>query len=112
MAAKRFGALDLAAGVDTVLMEGQTGYDSTVNVRFVNRNGSSVAIRLALVDAPALTALANLADEDYLEYDYNLMANCVIENTGIAVPAGFSLVARSDTDDVTVVAFGFEELLV
>ena len=107
--AKRFGALDLVANTYTVLMEGATGFNSTANVRFVNRNSTDVAIRLALVDAPAASAIASLSNEDYLEFDTQLMGNCVIENTGVAIPEGFSLVARSDTNDVTVVAYGFEE---
>lgn len=109
MVAKRFGALDLAATTDTVLMEGATGTNSTVNVRFVNRNSTAVAIRLALVDDVAATAVASLSPEDYLEFDVSLRGNGVIENTGIAVPANNSLVVRSDTTLVTAIAFGFEE---
>ncbi len=109
MAARRFGALDLLQNTYTVLMSGATEFSSTVNVRFVNRNSVSVRVRLALVDAPSAGALAALADEDYLEFDLELRANGVLENTGIAVPADYTLVVRSDTDDVTAVAFGFEE---
>lgn len=109
MAAKRFGALDLLQNTYTVLMSGATGFSSTVNVRFVNRNSVPVRVRLALVDAPAAGALAALADEDYLEFDLELRVNGVLENSGVAVPEDFSLVVRADTDDVTAVAFGFEE---
>lgn len=108
--AKRFGAEDLAATTDTILMTGGTGFNSTANIRFVNRNASSVKVRLALVDEPAGTALANLSDEDYLEYDVELRPNGVLENTGIPVPEGYTLVARSDTANVTVMAYGFEEV--
>jgi len=109
MTAKRFGALDLILNTDTLLMSGPTGFSSTVNVRFVNRNSTSVMIRLALVDEPAASALANLSAEDYLEFDIELRPNGVLENTGIVVPEDYSLVARSNTNDVTVIAFGFQE---
>lgn len=109
MTAKRFGALDLTSDTNTLLMSGAPGFSSTANVRFVNRNSSPVKVRLALVDEPAASAVANLSVEDYLEFDIEVRANGVLENTGIVVPANYSLVARSDTDDVTVVAFGFEE---
>lgn len=109
MTAKRFGALDLILDTDTILMSGPLGFSSTANVRFVNRNSSPVKIRLALVDEPAASALANLSTEDYLEFDIEIRANGVLENTGIVIPENFSLVARSDTNDVTVIAFGFEE---
>jgi len=106
---ERFGAVDLAATTDVVLMDSGANVDSTVNVRFVNRNASLVIIRLALVDEPSGTAVANLANEDYLEFDTTILANEVLENSGIVVPASHSLVVRSDTTGVTVVAYGFEQ---
>lgn len=113
MAAKRFGAVDLSvANMDTVLMDSGSSVDSTVNVRFVNRNASTVKVRLAIVDAPSGTAVANLSDEDYLEYDTEILANEVLENTGIVVPASYSLVIRSDTTDVNAIAYGFEQEVV
>lgn len=109
MTAKRFGALDLTLNTDTLLMSGPVGFSSTANIRFINRNSSPVKVRLALVDEPAASALANLSPEDYLEFDIDIRANGVLENTGVVIPENFSLVARSDTSNVTVVAFGFEE---
>ena len=107
--AKRFGALDLVADTYTVLMTGATGFNSTANIRFVNRNSSPVTVRLALVDEPAVDAITNLSVEDYLEFDVEIRANGVLENSGIPIPEGFTLVARSNTNDVTVMAYGFEE---
>ena len=112
MAARRFGALDLSATTPTVLMAGASNFDSTVNVRFTNRNATPVKVRLAMVDDIAANALASLADEDYMEYDIEIRANGVLENTGLAVPEDYSLVVESDTADVTVIAYGFEEQIV
>lgn len=109
MSGTRFGALDLTANTDTELMSGPVNFTSTVNVRFVNRNTSSVKVRLALVDAAAGLAVAALSDEDYLEFDATIKACEVLENTGLVVPEDFTLVARSDTEDVTAIAFGFQE---
>ena len=109
MTAKRFGALDLAATTDTVLMSGATGFSTTVNVRFVNRNATAAAVRLALVDADAGGALAALSLEDYLEYDVSIVGHGVLENTGIAIPADYSLVVRASVTNVTAIVFGFEE---
>ncbi len=108
--AKRFGALDLLANTNTVLMTGANGFNSTANIRFVNRNSTPVKVRLALVDAPLATALATLTDIDYLEFDIEIRANGVLENTGIPIPEDFSLVVRSDTNNVTAAAYGFEEV--
>ena len=109
MAAKRFGALDLQTTVEVILMSGTSGWDSTVNVRFTNRNTTPVKVRLAIVDAPAATALAALSDEDYLEYDIEIRGNGVLENSGLVVPENYSLVVKTDIVNVSVVAYGFEE---
>lgn len=109
MAAKRFGALDLQTTAYTLLMSGTSGWDSTVNVRFTNRNSSAVRVRMALVDAPAAGALAALSDEDYLEFDVEIRPNGVLENGGLVVPEDFSIVVKTDTANVSVTAYGFEE---
>lgn len=116
MAARKFGSVDLAANTDVVLMTGTPGYDSTVNVRFVNRNNEdspngavSAYIRLALVQGDSATAIANVTNADYLEYDAIIPPQDVLENTGLVVPDGYSLVVRSDTNYVNVIAYGFEE---
>lgn len=95
MAAKRFGALDLQTTVNVLLMSGTTSWDSTVNVRFTNRNSTPIKVRLALVDAPAAGALGALSDEDYLEYDVEIRANGVLENGGLVVPEDYSLVVKN-----------------
>ena len=109
MAAKRFGAVNLFQDVDTVLLEGAAGTNSTMNIRFVNRNTMTAYVRLALVDAPAAGALAALSVEDYLEWDAPIGAQDVFEELGIVVPAGYSIVVRANENDVNVVAYGFEE---
>ena len=109
MAARRFGALDLQTTNETLLMSGTSGWDSTVNVRFTNRNSTPVRVRLALVDAPAAGALAALSDEDYLEYDIEIRPNGVLENSGLVVPEDHSLVVKTDIVNVSVIAYGFEE---
>ena len=113
MAAKRFGALDLTTiNTDVVLMTGCAGWDSTVNIRFTNRTSGPVKVRMALVPFPSGTAVANLDDADYLEYDVEILANCVLENTGLALQGDNSFVVRTDTAGVSVVAYGWEEQLV
>lgn len=116
MTARRFGAFDLAADTDVVLMTGASGHNSTVNVRFVNRNHDNgpngainVFVRLALVPFDSGSAIGNLDNADYLEYEAIIPPQDVLEDTGIAVEAGHSLVVRSDTNLVNVVAYGFEE---
>jgi len=109
MASGRFGALDLMANNDVVLMEGLAGNDRVANIRFVNRNGISVTVSMALVPFPAATAIANLDPADYLEFDAQIGPNNILENTGIVVPTGFSIIVKSNTNNVNVIAYGFTE---
>lgn len=118
MAARRFGAVDLAANTYTVLMTGSSGKDSTVNIRFVNRNAPTtpsssgayhVLVRLALVPFDSSNAIANLDDSDFLEYDALIPPQDVLENSGISVEPGHSLVVWSDSNFVNAIAYGFEE---
>lgn len=91
-------------------MSSPANFDATANVRFVNRNPSvSVKVRLALVDAPAGSALSALSNEDHLEFDTEILPNGVLENTGIVVPENHTLVVRTNTLLVNAIAFGFEE---
>lgn len=110
MAGKRFAVLDITpTDTDLFLMEGVAANTSTVNVRFINRNSATVKVRMALVDDVQADAVANLIDEDHLEWDAEILANQILENTGIVVPAGYSIVVRSNTTGVGVIAYGFEE---
>jgi hypothetical protein len=110
MVAKRFGALDLVGGVDAELTTMPLSFQATMNIRFVNRSDSGTArVRLALVDAVAGSAIAALTPKDYLEYDAKVGVSDILEDTGIVVPAEYTLVVRSDNNDVSVIAYGFEE---
>ena len=105
MASGRLGAADLSATTNTSIYTVGADTLATVNVSICNRNASAVAVRLAHVDG----AIGALADEDYIEYDAVIPANCVLERTGVVMAATHSLIAYSDTANVSVVAWGFEE---
>lgn len=100
----RLGATaDLAAGADTLIHTVAAGQVATANIRFCNRNATAVKVRLAIGIG------ANPATADYIEFDQQIAANGVLENTGIVISAGENLWARSDTANVSVRAHGFEE---
>ena len=102
MASGRLGALDLAANSDTTLYAPSTGITSTVNINICNRNATDVSIRIAVISGI-------LANSDYIEYDVLVPGNGVLERTGIVVFAGQSIVVRSNTANVSVVCWGFED---
>lgn len=101
MASGKLGSADLAAATNALLCT--LDKVSTVNVRFANRNSTSVKIRLA-IGTGAEPALA-----DYLTYDLTLPANGIVEDMGIVVSVGESIWAYSSAADVSVRAHGFEE---
>jgi len=112
MAFRRFGSLNLQTTDYTWLATTASGYDSTINIRFVNRGANDAMVRLALVDEPQVTALSGLTDDDFLEYDAIIKPGGIIETTGLAVEAEFSLVVKTDTIDISVTAYGVEEQII
>lgn len=97
MASGRLSAVDLLAGVNTLLYTMPGGRAMNVSVRIVNRNTEDVTIRLALLDGD----LSTLADEDYIEYNTILRANGYIEHEVISMSQLQTLVGYSDTSNVT-----------
>lgn len=108
MPAKRFGAVDLTANTDTVLFQA-TGQQTVADVRFCNRNEDYANAWLAIVDASAATALANIEAEDWIEFNSPIAPKDILENSKLVIPTGFSVVVRSSVNNVNVVAYGFEE---
>lgn len=106
MAAKRFGALMLEADISTILVTTQNNYDSTINVIFVNQSSSDAEVFLSYVDS---NIIDDLSLEDYIVFAKNLEPNSTYEIKGIALEGGCSLVARSTIENVSVLAYGFEE---
>lgn len=107
MSSGRLGAVDLVATTNTLIYTGPANTIATVSANICNRNSTSVAVRLAVLDG----AIGTLSDEDYIEYDTPLNANGILERTGLVIGAGQTVVAYSDTADVSVQVYGWEELV-
>ena len=99
MASGKLGAADLAATTDTLLFT-SAATPQTFNVRFANRNATSVKVRIAIGTggAPATT--------DYVDYDVTVQANGILEDTGLVASSGEKVWVRSDTANVSVRAHG------
>ena len=99
MASGKLGSADLAAATDTLLFTaGAT--PQTFNVRFANRNVTSVRIRVAIGTG------ASPATTDYVDYDVILLANGILEDTGLVASSGEKVWVRSDNANVSVRAHG------
>ena len=103
MASGKLGSANLSAETDTLLFTAAAGKITTANIRWANRNLSSVKIRLAIGSG------ASPATTDYLEYDLTLTGNGITEDTGLILSAGEKCWVRSDTANVSVRAHGLEQ---
>ncbi len=99
MASGKLGSADLVAITDTLLFTAGVT-PQTFNVRFANRNNSGVKVRVAIGTggSPALT--------DYVDYDVPVIANGIMEDTGLVASSGEKIWVRSDTANVSVRAHG------
>lgn len=102
--------VDLASGVGSVLFSSGSDVDTTANIRVVNRNSVTVMVSVAIVAAPdPSSALADLADSDYIEFNAPVSANDILENTGLVLPPLHHVIVISSSDDVNAVAYGFTQ---
>ena len=93
----RLAAVDISAGINTLIytVPERTGeFSATLNI--CNRNDSDVVIRFAIVDG----VLADLADEDWIEYDVTIRAGGLIERSELKMKPGQSIIGYSDSGNV------------
>ena len=106
MATGFYGA-DLAATTNTTLATVTASTTSVGTINLVNRNTSSVAIRVAVA------ATGTPASSEYIEYDLTLTpkgtAGASYNNSGIIAQAGKNIVVYSDTANVTASYWHIEE---
>jgi hypothetical protein len=100
MASGKLGSADLGAGgADTLLFTAGVT-PQTFNVRFANRNAVAVKVRVAIGSG------ASAAAADYVDYDVSIVANGILEDTGLVASSGEKVWVRSDTANVSVRAHG------
>ena len=97
MPSGRLSAIDIIAGVSTLIYSAPGGRAIEVSVGICNRNTADARIRLALLDG----GLETLAAEDYLEYNTVLRSGGVIERTDLKMAAYQSLVGYSDISNIS-----------
>jgi hypothetical protein len=102
MAWKKLGAADLAATTNTSIYTVGATTEAIVNVNICNRTASDITVRLAIAES------GTPGDEDWIEYDYSLAANSVLERTGLHMDTTMVLVAYASAVGVSVVAHGNE----
>lgn len=93
----------LPAITDTLLYTVPDGKVATVNASFCNTTVIPIQLRLAV------STSNNVGAADYLEYDYMLPANSVLERTGIVLSPGEMVFARAGSAGLVTHGRGFEE---
>jgi copper(I)-binding protein len=93
---------DLAAATNTTVYTVPAETFSVVTVNVVNRNSQSRNVRIALASTDTPT------DAEFVEYDAELIANGVLEKSGIVLNAGKKVVVYSDSTGVSAMVYGIE----
>jgi hypothetical protein len=107
MATGRIGALDMSATTYQLLYTVPASTFTVATVSFCNRSASTVSVRLAVTTASTAPPTAP-ANTEFLEYDAQILANGVLERTGIVLDTGKILSVYSSATSVSCVAMGIE----
>lgn len=102
MATGRLGASDLSATTNTTVYQCPASTFAVVTLSVCNRTASTITCRVAL------STTANPALADYLEYGVSILANGVLERTGIVMAANQYLIVYSSASSTSAVVFGIE----
>lgn len=101
------GSADLAATTYTGIYLVPVDTFSVVTVSMVNKNSTSVTVRIAIAKTDPTGATTPVAD-DYLEYDTEILPNGVLERTGIVIDASRHVFAYSSSANTGVMVYGIE----
>ena len=74
-----------------------------VTVSIVNKNTTSIQVRLALAENPDIPAAGN-----YIEYNAEILPGGVLERTGIVIQNGRTIYAYSSQANTDIVVYGIE----
>lgn len=101
---KRLGATQVVSDMDTQLYLGEAGKNVSISsILVVNRGDTARIFRIAHIDG----ALAAVALEDYLAYDFEIAPRTAIPFTiGVCMLGAETILVRADHADVHFIAWG------
>ena len=104
MATGRLGTYNFAAAgwaVGPVYTVPGTTF-SVVTVSICNRTNTTITVRMALSTG------TSAANDEYIEYDTEILPKGVLERTGLVMQASLNLLVYSSSANVSAVALGIE----
>jgi len=102
MATGRLGTADLAATTLTTLYTAPASTFSVVSVNICNRSTSTVSVRIAI------SSSATPGNDEYIEYDAEILSKNVLERTGLVLDSGKNIVIRASGASCSAVCYGIE----
>jgi hypothetical protein len=102
MATGILGQNALTASTNTTVYTVPADTFGIVTINVTNRNASSRNIRIAL------SATGTPGNEEYIEYDTELLGHGTLERGGVVIDAGKNVVVYADSTDVTASVYGIE----
>lgn len=103
MATGRLGTpADVSATTDTTIYTVPANTFAVASVSLCNRSAGTITCRVAL-------AAGDTPDpEEYIEYDVQILANGVLERTGLVLAAGQKIVVYTSSAGISAVCYGIE----
>lgn len=103
MASGKLGTADIALATNISLYTVPASTLVCLNISLVNRTAAAINVRIAIATTASPTSA------EYIEYDFPLAANNVIERTGITCTAGEQVVVYCSAVGVSARVYGIEE---
>lgn len=100
----RFTAIKPPANTPTTLYEVPTNKQIALTIRACNRTSQKAVIAIQLCDGTP-------GDEDYIEPDVDLAAKGIIEDSGLILKEGQSVVVTTSVEGVNFICWGISEAL-